>query len=304
MKMEELIQNKLRQIFNDDKIVFDKSRVAGGLTNYNYIISIHGEDYVIRQPGGMTNLMIDRKIERANNLIASEFGVNADCIYFDDETGIKISIYVKNSRNIAQNNPCSKESIEVVSGMMKKIHQSNINFTNDFHWQKELAKYEKIIENLNGSFFFDYGELKKNLMSYMENNITNLVSRPCHNDTVPENFLIADTGKAYLVDWEYSGNNDPSWDIAAYILESRLTEDAIDYLITNYYGNYPDKEEIKKIKFFMVAQDLLWMVWAMVRHYSGDDFLDYCSYRYERFQRNIKALINSSDCSLADLVKN
>ena len=48
--MEALVQRALRTVFADDSIVYDKSRFAGGLTNYNYIMEIHGKAYVIRQP--------------------------------------------------------------------------------------------------------------------------------------------------------------------------------------------------------------------------------------------------------------
>src|SRR5690554_5406484 len=91
VSMEEIIQKKLRTIFNDDEIMFDKSRFAGGLTNYNYIMTIHGEEYVIRKPGGMTEQMIDRTVEKINNKITSQLGINSECIYFDEVTGIKIS---------------------------------------------------------------------------------------------------------------------------------------------------------------------------------------------------------------------
>ncbi|MBP1743056.1 MAG: hypothetical protein H6Q58_34 [Firmicutes bacterium] len=304
MKMEDLVQNTLRQFFGDDSIIFDRSRLAGGLTNYNYLMDIKGTEYVVRQPGGMTNLMIDRRIEKVNNAIVSELGINSECVYFDEVSGIKISVSIMNSKNIAQTDPNSYENLSAVSDVMKKVHSSCKHFPNTFDWLSELNKYEKIIQELNGGFFFDYAEFKEQLLDFMEKNIKNLVSVPCHNDTVPENFIVGENGKTYLVDWEYSGMNDPSWDVAAYILESKLSPEAIDFLLKDYYGEYPDTEELTKIKFFMVAQDLLWMVWAMIRHYSGDDFLDYCSLRYERFQRNIKAITESEGYELADMVKN
>ena len=304
MEMEQLVQTKLRLVFNDDSIIFDKSRFAGGLTNYNYIMNIKGIEYVIRLPGGMTNLMIDREVEKANNRIASEFGLNSECIYFDEISGIKISVYINNGKNIAQTDPCCITNLRAVSDLMKKTHSSLKHFPNSFDWQRELDKYEQIIQELNGSFFFDYSALKKELVDFMQANIKNTLSVPCHNDTVPENFVIDDSGRAYLIDWEYSGMNDPSWDVAAYILESRLSEEAIEYLLLDYYGEFMVPEETLKIKCYMVAQDLLWMVWAMIRHYSGDDFLDYCSARYERFQKNISAITVSSNYSIADMVRN
>lgn len=304
MKMEELVQKKLRLVFNDDNINFDRSRFTGGLTNYNYIMNIKDKEYVIRQPGGMTDLMIDRKNEKINNKIASELGLNSKCIYFDDISGIKISEYIENSKNIAQTDPCSITNLKAVSNLMKKTHTNQKKFYNSFDWQVELNKYEQIIRDLKGSFFFDYAELKKQLIDFIQNNIKNTILVPCHNDTVPENFIMDDNGRIYLIDWEYSGMNDPSWDVASYILESKLNEEAIEYLLLDYYGQFPSDSEILKIKGYMLAQDLLWMVWAMIRHYNGDDFLDYCCFRYERFQKNIKKIILSSDYPIGEMVKN
>jgi thiamine kinase-like enzyme len=302
MAMEELVQKKLRLIFNDDSIIFDKSRFAGGLTNYNYIMNIKGADYIIRQPGGMTNQIIDRGTEKVNNSIASELGLNSECVYFDEISGIKISAYIKNSKNVAVSNPCSSENLRAVASLLKKTHSSTKHFPNFFDWKTELNKYEHIVKELNGDFFFDYDVLKEKLIDFVDKNIKNTCYLPCHNDTVPENFILNDRGKAYLIDWEYSGMNDPSWDIAAYILESKLTEESINFLLLDYYGQIPVPEEVLKIKGYMLAQDLLWTVWALIRHYHGDDFLDYCYFRYERFQKNIKEIIFSSDYSIADMV--
>ena len=167
MKMEELVQKKLRLVFNDDSIIFDKSRFAGGLTNYNYIMNIKGTEYVVRQPGGMTDLMIDRNIEKSNNLIASEFGLNSECVYFDEVSGIKISVYIKNSKNIALTDPCCTRNLRAVSNALKKTHSNPKPFPNSFDWEKELNKYEQIIQELNGGFFVDYPTLKKQLLDFI-----------------------------------------------------------------------------------------------------------------------------------------
>ncbi|MBP2643135.1 MAG: Choline/ethanolamine kinase [Firmicutes bacterium] len=302
MKIEELVQQKLRLVFHDESIIFDKSRFAGGLTNYNYIMNINGIEYVIREPGGLTEQMIDRKKERINNIIASEFGVNSDCIYFDDTSGIKISKYINNSQNMAQADPSSPKNLEEVSRLLKKIHSSPKHFSNHFDWQTELDKYEGIIKQLHGDFFFDYQTLKNQLVSFVQNNIKNAIFVPCHNDTVPENFIIDNTGRTYLIDWEYSGMNDPCWDVAAYILESKLSTDAIHYLIQNYFSQPLTSTEELRIKSFMMAQDLLWTAWALIRHYNGDDFLEYCCIRYERFRKNIQAITKSPQCSIASMV--
>ncbi|AQS57711.1 phosphotransferase [Desulforamulus ferrireducens] len=302
MRIEELVQEKLRQVFQDESIIFDKSRFAGGLTNYNYIMNIKGVEYVVREPGGMTDQIIDRKVEMVNNCIASEFGVNSDCIYFDEVSGIKISKYIENSLNIAQANPSSPQSLEAVSNLMKRIHSFPKQFPNRFDWQRELSKYEGIIEQQRGDLFYDYAPLKEQLVDFVQKNIKSTILVPCHNDTVPENFLIDNTGKTYLIDWEYSGMNDPCWDVAAYMLESRLDAEAIQYLISQYFGHPLTPQEEFKIKGFMMAQDLLWTAWALIRHYYGDDFLEYCTMRYERFRKNIENITQTPHYPLSSMV--
>jgi Predicted choline kinase involved in LPS biosynthesis len=64
---------------------------------------------------------------------------------------------------------------------------------------------------------------------------------PCHNDAVAENFIKAPEGTIYLIDWEYSGMNDPMADFAALFLESSFTPENQNYIISNYYdGIIPD----------------------------------------------------------------
>lgn len=302
---EQLVQRTLRKVFADDTIVYDKSHFAGGLTNYNYIMTIHGKAYVIREPGIMTGRMLNRPVEQANNVIASELGVNSVCVYFSQTTGIKISEYIENGKTFAALDPSFSDCIRVVAALLKTIHASPKVFPNTFDWQAELQKYERIVQDQKGQLFSDYPYLKSTLLGFMEQNISAFESIPCHNDTVPENFLMnTATGRPYLIDWEYSGMNDPTWDIAAYVGESRLPRHAIDELFSYYYGaNGPTQEELLKIKCFIMAQDLLWCVWAMIRHYSGEDFLDYCYNRYNRFRRDLKALSKDTAFPISEMVK-
>lgn len=300
--IEQIITEKLREIFKDQELQFDKSRYTGGMTNSNFIMDIHGIEYVIRQPGFMTEHMIDRKIEAVNNIIASDLGINSNCIYFDAETGIKISTYIKNSKNIALCDPFSEANITAVCDLMKKTHQSKTPFPNIFDWKIELEKYEAIIGQTSGELFSDYDRLKEMLLDFMARNISSYDLVPCHNDTVPENFITGEDGRTYLIDWEYSGMNDPAFDIAAYMIESRLPQESIQYMLDYYYQREITIAEKRKIQCYMMAQDLLWTIWALIRHYGGDDFLDYLSLRYDRFRKNIIHLSADPDYSIYEMV--
>ena len=302
---EQLVQSTLREVFHDPTILYDKSHFAGGLTNYNYIMGIHGKLYIIREPGVMTEQMLNRPAEQANNVIASELGINSVCVYFDKHSGIKIREYMEHSRTFAALDPSSSECLRNVAALLKTTHASPKPFSNTFDWTAELRKYEHLAQSLNGQLFSDYPYLKEHLFHFIEETVASFESIPCHNDTVPENFLMdTATRRPYLIDWEYSGMNDPTWDIAMYIGESRLSSPAITEFFSYYFGSAgASRQEVAKIRCFIMAQDLLWSVWGLVRHYSGEDFLDYCYNRYNRFRRNLRALSQNPDSSVASMVK-
>lgn len=290
IEIENKISQVLKEVFKDPNLVFDKSRFAGGLTNYNYLMDIQGQTYVIRKPGALTDQIINRTIEKENNAVACGLGMNSECLYFDDKTGIKISYFIKASQNFAMANPYASSQLSSVVTHLKTLHNSPSLFQNHFDFETELKRYESIVDDLKGDLFFDYQSLKTQLLTYQMERIEPIVYVSCHNDTVPENFLIDGQNKTYLIDWEYAGQNDATWDLAAYIVESRLPDEQVSEFLGLYYTSGPTDVILHKIKFYILAQDLLWTVWALIRHYGGDDFLDYCYMRYERLRENMKYL--------------
>lgn len=74
-------------------------------------------------------------------------------------------------------------------------------------------------------------------------------------------------------------------------------------LLKSYYTKGLSDEVHRNIQIHIIAQDLLWTVWALLRHYSGDDFLDYCDMRYARFRANVNKLVGGkSPLTLAEMV--
>lgn len=66
-----------------------------------------------------------------------------------------------------------------------------------------------------------YSELRPSIFALADRlNQLGVTLTPCHNDLVAENFVKGLDGKIHLIDWEYSGMNDPLWDLAALFIES------------------------------------------------------------------------------------
>ena len=74
-----------------------------------------------------------------------------------------------------------------------------------------------------------------------------MTKKPCHCDPSLANLI--DTGeRVWLVDWEYSGMNDPMWDLAYLSNEAALDPDRERALATAYFGREPGDAEIARIE--------------------------------------------------------
>ena len=112
----------------------------------------------------------------------------------------------------------------------------------------------------------------------------------CHNDAVPENFIKAEDGTIYLIDWEYSGMNDPMADFAALFIESEFSEDSQDYFLRKYYQDAIPSQVKERILCYEILWDTLWAQWTVIKEACGDDFGSYGLDRYTRAKENYKQL--------------
>lgn len=118
-------------------------------------------------------------------------------------------------------------------------------------------------------------------------NLLGVSLTPCHNDLVPENFITASDGSLYLIDWEYSGMNDPHWDLAALFLESQFSEEAQAYFLSSYYPEGLPPHTLEKILIYQILMDLLWSLWTDIKEAEGEDFGSYGRDRYARALANL-----------------
>ena len=59
---------------------------------------------------------------------------------------------------------------------------------------------------------------------------------PCNNDLLAANF-IDDGAKLWLIDYEYSGNNDPCFELGNIWAECGLSTEALADLVRAYHGS-------------------------------------------------------------------
>ena len=271
---------------------------AGGMTNKNYKVDIGGQAYILRVAGAGTKSMISRGNEKANSIIGGILGLNTDTLYFNEETGTKVSRLIENAETLNPTTAKKEENMEIVAQLLKKLHFSCVDFDNEFNVFREIEKYEKLVADVNGRYYDDeYPIIRRKVMALED--VLEDIGRDrytCHNDTVPENF-IKGADRNYLIDWEYAGMNDPMWDIAGHIIECDFNKDEEDLFKNKYFSidydlkkgsDKPSPVQEEKILLFKICQDFLWSIWTVYKEAKGVSFGDYGPMRYERAKQNVE----------------
>ncbi len=107
-------------------------------------------------------------------------------------------------------------------------------------------------------------------------------SAACHCDPLCENFL--DTGeRMWIVDWEYSGMNDPMWDLGDLSVEGRLrrrvrSEEMMRRLFRRRAEAQPS---VGRIVIYKAMCDLLWTLWGLIQLANKNPVDDFWAYADE-----------------------
>ena len=286
----ESIKNYLKKELNIKDEDIDKIEPLGGMTNHNFKVDLNGERYVFRLPGEGCSCFVNRKNENYNIQLIQNLKIDADIMHFNENSGVKIAKYIDRAETL---NPTTALKYKnKVAAILKKLHSSNLSFGNQFNVFNEIIRYELEIEKLTSRKYPNYENVRKkvfDLKKILEKIGLHLV--PCHNDTVPENFIISNE-QMYLIDWEYSGMNEKEWDIGAFCLECNFSKEETKEFIDTYFEGNATKENRIKVLIYQICQDFLWSLWTILKEENGENFGDYGKNRYCRGVQLLEELEN------------
>ncbi|MDA8425463.1 MAG: choline kinase family protein [Treponema sp.] len=264
----------------------DTRERLGGLTNQNYKIMVGGEALVLRLPGWGTGRFIRRSIERTNQEAAARAGFTPHSVFFDGRTGVKITRFLGEA--CALDPRAAKDRTEAVAGLLARFHRSGLRFVNDFDVFKLARTYERVAHGRFARFYEGYAHIRTRVQA-IERPLSLIAGDrvACHNDLVPENILVSPEGLT-LIDWEYSGMNDPAWDLASFALESGFDEELEARFLAAYAeGRVTERLKIR-VDAYKLLQDFLWSLWSLLQETASRDPVRARSYRdygTDRFMR-------------------
>lgn len=286
----EIVKEKFNSVVKES---IDCIALVGGMTNDNYKIQTFKNVYFVRLPGVGTDSMIVRENEPYNVRQIQKLDIDAPNILLDSINGFKITEFIPNSVTFSERTARLPQHLKMVANLLRKLHESEVKFKNKFDFIENLRNYMSYLKNpITYKNYDQIYELLHILVNRLNSDFT-YCEAPCHNDLVPENFLLNEKNKLFLIDWEYSGQNDLYWDLASYLLECNASDKETKNFLNYYFNHEPTDEDIIKIKFMKAFQDILWSIWALVKKEKGDDeFEEYGIKRYERGVKTVKELLN------------
>ena len=258
----------------------------GGLTNTNYRVDVDGTPYFVRIPGASTDLLsIDRKNEHYNSKAAAQTGVAPEVIHYllDDEVMVLQFIDGKTMSNrelIAPDMP--RRIVKAI----KTLHSAP-RFLTDFNMFRLTEFYLKVVKDYDIDIPEGYYE-RMPAVKQIEDalKVNPIPTVPCNNDLLAENYI--DDGKQiWIIDYEYSGNNDPCFELGNTCQELEYDEDQIVEVCSAYFGEpYPDK--LARMKLQMIMSDVGWGLWAAIQAKISAIDYDFWGWATERWGRAVE----------------
>ncbi len=267
----------------------------GGLTNLVYRIELPNEKLIVRIPGAGTNEYIDRAVELYNARIAANAGISAPIVWADPVSGVMISQCIDPAETMTPDNFKSRHGAAGRAGIaLRQLHNCGQDFQFRFELFAMIDDYLSVLADKNAELPEGYTgavaasePLKQALLA----NPAKLA--PCHCDPLCENFL--DDGKRmWIIDWEYSGMNDPLWDLGDLSVEAEFDAAQDIEMLRAYFGAEPNAAQIGRMTIYKAMCDLLWTLWGLIQHADGNTAEDFWAYASGRFER-CKTLMSAPD---------
>lgn len=256
--------------------------LSGGLTNRNIKISTPAATYVARCSVNSTNLLgIDRDNEYYNSKAAEQAGVGAPVIDYRPDLGILLVGFLEGTTLTNADLQRPDVLARVVEGC-RTLH-AGPRFRDRFNMFERQPAYLKVIQEHGFRIPTDYLYFTrefyaiKRILGPDEH-----VTVPCNNDLLAGNFI--DTGeKVWLIDYEYSGNNDPCFELGNIWAECGLSTDQLEELVALYYGRRL-RHKTARARLQGIIGKYGWTLWGCIQNGSSTLDFDFWNWAMERYE--------------------
>ncbi|HEX3286487.1 MAG TPA: phosphotransferase [Mycobacterium sp.] len=282
----QLTDARLNDLFEEFPVLAGRPRelhdLSGGLTNRNVKVTTPDGVYVARCTDTATDMLgIDRSREHYNTRAAERAGVGAKVIDYRPDLGITLLSYL-DGRTLCNDDFQRPEILLKAATAIRTLH-SGPRFQGRFDmFERQPAYLKTVLENgfRIPNDYLDYADTFNEVARVLT--ATDQTTVPCNNDLLAGNF-IEDGDKIWLIDYEYSGNNDPCFELGNTWAECGLSTDQLDDFVTAYYGRRL-RNKTARAHLQGVVGKYGWTLWGCIQNGSSAIEFDFWEWAMERYE--------------------
>jgi thiamine kinase-like enzyme len=264
------------------------SPIAAGLTNQNFRVEVDGRTFFVRLPTASTDLLaVDRANELFNTRAAATAGVGPRVVAEDLETGAFALEWI-DGRTMSNTAFAVPGTPVRIAEALRRLH-GGPRFRDDFDMVRLSAYYLGVVDERD----LRIPEAYREHMAAIPRIEAVLAAQPlptvpCHNDLLAENYL-DDGTRLWIVDYEYSGNNDPTFELGNTAQELQFDAERQEELCAAYFG--PDRfaregqQLLARMRLQMIMSDVGWTLWAAIQARISTIDYDFTGWAEERWAR-------------------
>jgi thiamine kinase-like enzyme len=263
-------------------------RLSGGLTNTNYRVTVDDQPFFVRIPGESTELLaVNRKNEHFNAQAAAESGVGPKILYFLPEFDVMVLEFLKGET--MSNAQLSKDGMPSRLAVTIKHLHGGKRFLTDFNMFRLTEYYLSVCAARAVPMPDGYPERMPTVRRIEQAmSIHPLATVPCHNDLLAENYMLV-AGELRLIDYEYSGNNDPCFELGNTCQELQYSDAQQAEVCSTYFGSASDAM-LARMKLNMIMSDVGWGLWAAIQTKISSIDYDFWGWATERWDRAVQKM--------------
>jgi len=263
-------------------------RIPAGLTNTNYRVEVDGTPCFVRIPGAATELLaVDRGNELHNTRAAAEAGVAPRVLHSLPDWDVFVLEWLSAQTMSVETLGAAGMPTRIAT-VLRRLH-AGPRFRDDFDMFRLSDRYLALVDERDMAIPAGYRE-HLGVLPRIEAALAvhPLASVPCHNDLLADNYL-DDGERLWIVDWEYSGNVDPTFELGNTCQELGYDDAQATELCAAYFGE-ASPTLLARMRLQMIMSDVGWTLWAAIQARISTIDYDFTGWAEERWSRASVAL--------------
>jgi thiamine kinase-like enzyme len=227
-------------------------------------------------------LGIDRDDEHANTSHAADAGVGAPVVEYRPDLAMLVIGYLE-GRALVDADFADAGVMARAADACRRLH-AGPRFVGDFDMFQRQATYLATVREQGFALpatYDDHAEAWSDVRRALAAAPRPTV--PCNNDLLAANF-IDDGQQVWLIDYEYSGNNDACFELGNTSTECSFTPEMTEAWTEAYFGA-PNRADLARVRLQALCSEYGWSLWGFIQAATSPMDFDFHGWGLERFDK-------------------